>query len=73
MLLQLRDFIMREKRVSTEQLTRAFRMDFSALEPMLARFVSQGLITLEEQNNCQESCKGCKASVAYYRLTISKV
>jgi hypothetical protein len=70
MLLQLRDFIAREKRVSTEQITRAFHIDFSALEPMLARFVSQGVIALEEPGNCQQGCRGCKADVAYYRFII---
>lgn len=70
MLLQLRDFIAREGVVSTEQLTRAFQMDFSALQPMLERFVSQGVIALEEQGNCHRVCKGCKTDLAYYRYVV---
>jgi hypothetical protein len=70
MLLQLRDFIAREKRVSTEQITRAFNIDFSALEPMLTRFVLQGVIALEAPQNCQQECGGCKSLVAYYRFVL---
>lgn len=68
MLLQLRDFIAREGLVSTEQLTRAFQMDLSALQPMLARFVKQGVLALEVEGGCRQVCGGCKTPVAYYRF-----
>ena len=68
MLLQLRDYIAREKRVSTQQLTRAFRIDLSALEPMIERWILKGEVALDDQKGCTTTCGGCKTTgVTYYR------
>ena len=68
MLLQLRDYIAREKRVSTQQLARTFHIEWSALEPMLERWVLRGEIAVDAQKACATSCGGCKTtSTAYYR------
>ncbi len=67
MLLQLRDFIAREKFVSTQQLTRAFQIDLSALQPMLECWVSQGVIVRQETQGCAKSCGGCGRDVVYYQ------
>ena len=70
MLLQLRDFIAREHRVSTQQLTRAFHIDLAALQPMLDRWVAKGEIASEEKAGCNSPCHGCSAqTLAYYRYT----
>ena len=44
MLLALRDYITKEKHVSLEQLTRAFRVDKTALQPMLSVWILRGVI-----------------------------
>jgi hypothetical protein len=68
MLLQLRDFIAREKFVSTQQLTRAFQIDLSALQPMLDCWVSQGVIARQEKQGCARSCGGCRTDdIVYYQ------
>ncbi|MFZ4077406.1 MAG: FeoC-like transcriptional regulator [Legionellaceae bacterium] len=73
MLLQLRDYIAREKRVSTQQLSRLFHVDLSALEPMLDRWVLKGEIARDGQKACMTSCGGCKTSaVSYYRYVGEK-
>lgn len=70
MLLQLRDFIVREKIVSTQQLMREFHIDLAALLPMLQCWVKKGLIRQSVQkSSCQSSCFRCKKeSIQYYEL-----
>ena len=61
MLLQLRDYICREKIVSTQQLTREFRLDLTALQPMLDLWVRKGVIQkCQDKANCQSTCFKCR-------------
>lgn len=67
MLLQLRDFIQRERIVSTQQLAREFRIDEQALQPMLALWVSKGVIQLcQQQSNCHGGCARCTSNTPDY-------
>lgn len=60
MLLQIRDYICQQKRVSSQQLTREFHMDLPALQPLLDLWVSKGVIQkCQEQKNCQSACFKC--------------
>jgi hypothetical protein len=70
MLLLLREFITREKVVSTQQLTREFRVDTQALLPMLACLVKKGIIRqCEQKTACKSSCFRCdKEPPQYYEL-----
>ena len=70
MLLQIRDYILSEKVVSTQQLSREFQVDFSALKPMLDLWEKKGLIKkCQEQAHCQSSCFKCtQQSIEYYQL-----
>ncbi|MGL5741179.1 MAG: FeoC-like transcriptional regulator [Legionella sp.] len=69
MLLQLRDYICREGVVSTQQLTREFRLDLQALQPMLDLWMNKGVIRkCQEQKNCQSTCFKCRThSPEYYQ------
>jgi hypothetical protein len=67
MLLQIRDYMRREKVVSTQQLSREFLIDSSALKPMLDLWVNKGLILkLQEKAKCQSSCFKCPSKVPEY-------
>lgn len=68
MLLQIRDFISRQKVVSTQQLTREFHLDLPALQPMLDLWVKKGAIQkCQEKANCQSTCFKCRTqTVEYY-------
>lgn len=74
MLLALRDFIAREKVVSTQQLIREFHIDLQALLPMLQCWVRKGVIRQSVQKtNCQSSCFRCKKEAPqYYELFTEK-
>ena len=66
-LLQIRDFIRREGVVSTQQLTREFRLDLSALQPMLDLWVRKGMIgKYQEKANCQSACFKCRIQPPEY-------
>ncbi|MBI2786957.1 MAG: hypothetical protein HYX60_11915 [Legionella longbeachae] len=69
MLLQIRDYIDREKIVSTQQLTREFHLDLQALQPMLELWVRKGIIRkCQEKTNCQSRCFKCRTnSPEYYQ------
>lgn len=68
MLLQIRDFINREGIVSTQQLTREFHVDLTALQPMLDLWLRKGAIRkCQERANCQSTCFKCRTSPEYYR------
>ncbi|MFI4962292.1 MAG: FeoC-like transcriptional regulator [Legionellales bacterium] len=67
MLYQLRDFISREGVVSTQQLTRKFHVDNSALKPMLDLWIRKGLIKqCQEQTQCASSCFKCTSQAPEY-------
>ena len=72
MLLQIRDFICRQGMVSTQQLTREFHVDLSALEPMLNLWVNKGVIRQsQDKASCQSACFKCNSqSLAYYQYVI---
>ncbi len=72
MLLQIRDYIHREGVVSTQQLSREFRVDLLALQPMLDLWIKKGAIgKCEEKANCQSTCFKCKTSpIEYYQALI---
>lgn len=66
MLLQIRDFIVRETVVSIQQLSREFHIDEHALQPMLALWVKKGLIFPHESKTaCQSRCTS-SCHVTYY-------
>jgi len=67
MLLQIRDYIKRERVVSTQQLTREFRLDLSALQPMLEIWVCKGVIRqCQEKTKCQSTCFKCRTQALEY-------
>lgn len=67
MLLQIRDYICRQGVVSTQQLTREFRMELFALQPMLDLWVARGIIRkCQEKANCQSSCFKCRTQAPEY-------
>jgi hypothetical protein len=74
MLLNLRDFIQRERVVSLQQMARAFHVDEDALRPMLDRWVSKGVISAsDEKLGCQTVCMGCRIkAVVYYSWITTK-
>ncbi len=68
MLLQLRDFILREKTVSTQQLARQFKIELSALQPMLDLWLRKGVIRKCQQTpQCGSSCFKCRKGIEYYQ------
>ncbi|TAL64394.1 MAG: hypothetical protein EPN84_03480 [Legionella sp.] len=72
MLLQIRDFIHNAGVVSTQQLTREFRVDLPALQPMLDLLMRKGFISkCNQQANCQSSCFKCRSqSIEYYQISL---
>lgn len=68
MLLQLRDYIQREGRVSLQQLVRAFQIDENALLPMLNVWVQKGILSSQEHGKgCFSACGQCpKTKVVFY-------
>lgn len=67
MLLQIRDYIIHQGVASTQQLTREFHLDLSALQPMLDVWVKKGVIKkCQEKTACKSSCYKCPASPVYY-------
>ena len=61
-MLLIRDYIARERLVSTERLAREFCLDTQALQPMLDLWVNKGVIRIyqEEKEACQSSCFRCR-------------
>lgn len=70
MLLRIRDFISSQGVASTQQLTREFKLDFSALKPMLDLWVTKGVIVqCQQPANCQSTCFKCKLHpTEYYQI-----
>ncbi|MCE0722396.1 MULTISPECIES: FeoC-like transcriptional regulator [Legionella] len=63
MLLQIRNYICREGVVSTQQLTREFRLELTALQPMLDLWIGKGVIRkCQEKGNCQSTCFKCRSN-----------
>lgn len=72
MLLQIRNYIRRAGIVSTQQLTREFRLDLHALQPMLDLWVAKGIIgKCQEKANCQSACFKCRIHSPVYYQTLS--
>lgn len=73
MLLQLRDYIVRERVASLQQLTREFHIDATAIQPMLTLLIKKGLIfPTENKARCQSPCGQCKSSPSvFYRSDAS--
>lgn len=73
MLLQIRDYICRQGVVSTQQLTREFHVDLSALQPMLNLWVDRGVIRqAQEKASCQSACFKCNSQPPqYYQYVVS--
>ncbi|KTC92492.1 FeoC-like transcriptional regulator [Fluoribacter dumoffii] len=67
MLLQIRDYIGRAGVVSTQQLTREFRLDLPALQPMLDLWIGKGVIgKCQGRTNCQSTCFKCRSDAPEY-------
>ena len=70
MLLQIRDYLKKEKVASSQQLSRRFGIEISALEPMLQLWQSKGIIApLEEASRCN-TCLKCRRPPVYYRFVL---
>ena len=72
MLLQIRDFIQRERVVSTQQLAREFDVDEPALQPMLDVWVRHVVIqACHKEKVCQGSCSRCSVKLpVYYQFIV---
>lgn len=70
MLLQLRDYLRRERVASNQQLAREFHLELSALQPMLELCLRKGFIArCQEKSACQSSCFKCKKQApVYYQI-----
>ncbi len=66
MLLQLREFIATKHWVSLAELARAFHVAPEALEPMLACWVTRGVIARHGAGGCAQRCAGCAPSRPVY-------
>ena len=74
MLLQVRDFMRREKIASSQQIARELALDPAALEPMLELWCRKGVIEPCESPRCGTPKKGCgqcgQTAARYYRWVI---
>lgn len=70
MLLQIRDFIQRERVVSTQQLAREFHVEEQALQPMLDIWIHRGVIRqCQEKTACKGSCFRCSTTApVFYQI-----
>lgn len=71
MLLQILEYLKREKVASNQQIAREFRLDITALQPMLEIWLRKGKIAgCQDKSTCQSSCFKCKTQPpVYYRYT----
>ena len=68
MLLLIRNYIRRERVVSTQQLSREFQLDLAALQPMLDIWITKGIISKCAQSaSCKSSCFKCQTPPEYYQ------
>lgn len=74
MLLQIREYITRERVVNIQQLTRAFGVDLPTLEPMLNLWIRKGVIQkIQQDKACNSSCFKCRPqSAQFYVQAIDK-
>lgn len=71
MLLQIRDYFLRERIVSTQQLTREFQMELPALQPMLDLWVKKGIISkCTASTQCKSACFKCRTPPEYYQCLV---
>lgn len=71
MLLQILNYLHREKVASNQQLGREFNLDLLALQPMLDIWVKRGeIVCCQEDLGCEQTCrKNCrKSSLVYYKV-----
>ncbi len=69
MLLQIRNYIQTQNIVSTQQLTREFRLDISALQPMLTLWEQKGVIEkCNQKSACASTCFKCRTPPEYYQF-----
>lgn len=74
MLLQIRDYLRREKVASNQQIAREFRLDLQALEPMLQLWLRRGVIgCCQERSACQSTCFKCKIQPPVYYQYLEQV
>lgn len=67
MLLQLRDYIKKQKLVSIAQMTREFNIDTQALKPMMEILIKKGIVRKEQKiASCTDLCSSCKMGDAIY-------
>ena len=67
MLLQLCDFITRERVVSLQQLAREFHVDELALQPMLDIWIQRGVLRIRaKEQACQSTCFRCDTGALLY-------
>ncbi|MDF1684777.1 MAG: FeoC-like transcriptional regulator [Legionellaceae bacterium] len=76
MLLQLRDYLAKEQYVSLDQLSRVFKIDKTALLPMLDVWVARGVIQVDEVGkkkiSCATACGECEGDApTYYRYIVA--
>ena len=68
MLLQIRNYIRRERVVSSQQLSREFQVELTALQPMLDVWINKGVISKCTQNTqCKSACFKCRTPPEYYQ------
>jgi len=70
MLLQLLDYVRREKVVSTQQMVREFKIEPTALQPMLDIWVNKGRIeACIAQSGCAKKCFKCnQGAPVFYQM-----
>ncbi len=67
MLMQIREFIAREKVVSFQQIARQFIIENQALEPMIDFWLLRGVIAVcNERPACRSKCFKCPSSRHIY-------
>ncbi len=59
MLLQLREYVLREGVVSLEHLARVFHTDVSVLKVMLQNLIDKKMIEPIEDATCPKNCRRC--------------
>ncbi len=73
MLLQIRDFIRRQRVASNRQIAREFRIDVQALQPMLDLWLRKGAIDYCQQKPaCQSRCFKCPVQSSVYYQYVDK-
>ena len=70
MLLQLRDYIVRENVASIQQMAREFQIDATALQPMLDFWAQKGVISaVQNKTRCQSTCSKCYTSTVVFYVS----